>query len=361
VEERLINRKINLSGEMIRKAVCLAIVGLFAFGFFAGLTSAERVELVVQTVANALVPKYTSHPAIKISSNVEFNSTNGVTGGNGSTENPYIIEGLDINDTAKNPQIHILNTNVHFSVRNCQIRGNNTGNLTLGICYNKVWYGIIENCTISSNYYRGIYLYDSSMNKITNNTVAKNKIGIWMHTNSDSNNISYNQVNNNSEEGIVQGVVKRNSLWRNKIVSNGKYGLIIHVSSYIRTIDNFLCSNRGGIEIDSSSTKNMFCVNRFVDNKVKGKQAQDASGSNFWNMTGYGNYWSDWASPDNNTNGIVDFPYYLNGGKGSRDYFPIAWIPPSPPVPESPPPALALVLLIILPIVVAVRRRGEKC
>ena len=53
------------------------------------------------------------------------------------------------------------------------------------------------------------------------------------------------------------------------------------------------------------------------------------SNKNRWNHSGIGNYWSDWTTPDQDTDGIVDFPYNISGTAGAKDYFPLAdpWIP----------------------------------
>jgi parallel beta-helix repeat protein len=124
----------------------------------------------------------------------------------------------------------------------------------------------------------------------------------------------------------------------NQIKNSTSYGIKLFRTQYNHIYNNNLIFNNG---TTSSYNKN-HC------------QASDNTGLNFWNTSTEGNYWSDWTSPDNDSNGIVDFPYYFDGGKAARDYYPIAdWAK----IPESPPPALALVLLIILPIVVAVRRR----
>jgi hypothetical protein len=56
-----------------------------------------------------------------------------------------------------------------------------------------------------------------------------------------------------------------------------------------------------------------------------------------------GNYWSDWTTPDAKSgpnqdqlgsDGIVDFPYLLDGGSGARDYYPLATPPPDVEVPD---------------------------
>jgi len=64
-------------------------------------------------------------------------------------------------------------------------------------------------------------------------------------------------------------------------------------------------------------------------------QAYDDGTNNWWNSTeGYGNFWSDWTTPDNDFNGIVDIPYNISGSSGAKDYYPqtIAPIIPEPSI-----------------------------
>jgi predicted transcriptional regulator len=52
--------------------------------------------------------------------------------------------------------------------------------------------------------------------------------------------------------------------------------------------------------------------------------------SNF-SLKGYGNYWYDWTSPDNNSDGIIDQPYVIDNATKIVDSFPSV----KPPVPIS--------------------------
>ena len=52
-------------------------------------------------------------------------------------------------------------------------------------------------------------------------------------------------------------------------------------------------------------------------------QAEDNGSDNLWFKDGKGNYWSDWTSPDEKKDGIVDKSYAIAGEAGSVDRFPL--------------------------------------
>ena len=90
--------------------------------------------------------------------------------------------------------------------------------------------------------------------------------------------------------------------------------------------------------IYDASSSNIVFNNTFIGNNGAGStynsshvQACDDGTNNWWNSTdGYGNYWSDWTSPDVDMNGIVDVPYVLDGGSGAKDYYPLTTTPTQP-------------------------------
>ncbi|MCK5560510.1 MAG: right-handed parallel beta-helix repeat-containing protein, partial [Thermoplasmata archaeon] len=98
--------------------------------------------------------------------------------------------------------------------------------------------------------------------------------------------IENNAITNNSC-GLYFNSVNNNTIKNNSIYSNDLYG--------IRTF---------------SSYTNKIHHNNIIDNNI---QASDSSYMNYWD-DGYpsgGNYWSDWVSPDNNSDGFVDYPYAI--------------------------------------------------
>ncbi len=89
-----------------------------------------------------------NHPPIYIHGNENFTSENGVTGGSGTEEDPYIIEGwVIVGNGSTSEGIFINNTDAYFVIRNCTIF-NLTDKYDSGILLFHVENGRIEN-TIS--------------------------------------------------------------------------------------------------------------------------------------------------------------------------------------------------------------------
>jgi hypothetical protein len=87
-----------------------------------------------------------------------------------------------------------------------------------------------------------------------------------------------------------------------------------------------------GIWLKGQETNGSTLVrNRFIGNNGGLQQARDEN-NNSWNEQGsphgFGNYWSDWTSPDNGS-GIILLPYQISGG--AEDHYPLAAPPPTAP------------------------------
>ena len=91
---------------------------------------------------------YTSHSPIYIEHNGDFTEENGVIGGNGTIQNPYIIAGWDIDSLGEYVDgIKIAGTTKYFIITNCSIHTSNTNGIFLYGSSN----GTIENCIITNN------------------------------------------------------------------------------------------------------------------------------------------------------------------------------------------------------------------
>ncbi|MFX0097995.1 MAG: right-handed parallel beta-helix repeat-containing protein [Candidatus Hodarchaeota archaeon] len=95
---------------------------------------------------------YVPHGKIYYDGNYYFESNNSgvISGGNGTEENPYIIEGYEINvDSGGGHGIDIINTDVHFIIRDCKLYDiPQESDGKIGIKFYNVTNGRIENCII---------------------------------------------------------------------------------------------------------------------------------------------------------------------------------------------------------------------
>jgi len=347
-------------------------------------------------VGNALEPdtptyiSHTSHGTIFIDGNAQFNHTdfpdNGVSSGNGTASNPYIIEGWNISALSEDG-IRIWNTDAHFEIRDCEIHDTlidytaiflsncTNGSLSGNKCWNSV-YGIYldssnnntlinNNCSSNSNY--GMWLYKSSNNTIVGNDCSNNAYyGISIDT-SNNDTLSSNTCNYNDDAGIQLSSSKNNRLLGNE-ASNNLHGIYIGQTSGT-IVTNNTCSNNSqyGMYINSgprnvifhntvsnnvqfaiyisnvASSNNRVWNNTFYHNRGSGDtyddmkiQASDSGTNNYWNSSSeYGNYWSDQTGPDTlPPSGIVDFSYNLTGTSSAKDLYPLTDIPFPPFIPE---------------------------
>jgi len=164
---------------------------------------------------------------------------------------------------------------------------NNGDGIYLGLGYSRFNALIDNNC---SKNYNGIRLVSSAHNNLNGNNCSNNQNGILLYSASNDNSLIGNLVSNNSLD------------------NNTNYGVMIQDGSKNRIWNNSLINNNG-----ANDTYNASHV-----------QAYDDDASNWWNSSGYGNYWFDWRVPDSVAPfGIVDKPYNISGSAGAKDYFPL--------------------------------------
>ncbi len=127
----------------------------------------------IETTVNILTPRI----PIRIDSNADFDEAHGVTGGNGTEANPWIIENYDINGSGYGYCIYIGNTTDYFAVRNCNLHEASgfSGSLfwpDAGLTLCVVDNGDISNNIIHMNGENGIYMLFSDNNTLFNNTIS---------------------------------------------------------------------------------------------------------------------------------------------------------------------------------------------
>lgn len=167
--------------------------------------------------------EYTPHDPIYIEGNNGFTPENGVVGGSGTADDPYIIEGWEINASTA-IGIDIRNTDAYFIIRNCYIHDGWSGKYE-GIGFSRVKNGKIENCLLYHNYDGGIYLNYSS-NCYIENCICDNNlngIGLWVCNNITISNCT---VKNNFDDGI-ELLSSHNNYISNCLLENNLDGFLL--------------------------------------------------------------------------------------------------------------------------------------
>jgi len=204
---------------------------------------------------------------IHIDNNWSATKDAGICIGNGTYDNPYVIEDLVIDGGGGGSCIKIENSDVYFLIENCTLYNTEHD----GIYLNRVFNGQIIDNDCSSNEY-GIFINYSHNNTISGNTVNSNSRGIYLSRSdyntiikntgshisyflfldySDNNFISKNIANSNSY-GIYLSRSAYNNITGNTANSN-LYGIYFYYSDYNSITANTLNYNSYGMYLYSSN------------------------------------------------------------------------------------------------------------
>jgi parallel beta-helix repeat protein len=185
----------------------------------------------------------------------------------------------------------------------------------------------------------GIVVGDSGSCNVTGNNCSTNEQSIVL-ANSPDCTIKFNNLSFSWLTAIVLDVGSGGCLVTNNMLyMNGAYGIYIQ-SSNNKIWDNIFFANSGATDIFDSSHV----------------QAKDDGSENEWNSSTGGNWWSDWQTPDADSNGIVDNPYLLSGTAGAQDKLPLTSKPTM--IPEfGSMPLMVIVFVVAVLLTIGARRR----
>jgi len=210
--------------------------------------------------------------------------------GNGTKEDPYIIENFNIT-TTYNKAITISTTTLSIIIRDCYLSGH-----SYGIYISNVKDETVEiiNNTCTNNIANGINIHYTSRTVVKNNTCTNNTKGMYFIY---------------GDEVIVSN---------NNCSGNSAYGLqLLHCDAGLITSN--ILQNNGGYGVYLAHDVNYHVVhhNRFVDNNKGGEsQGYDTGEGNIWYdvRSSEGNYWSDWSG--------INY-YNIDGPAGKTDKYPL--------------------------------------
>ncbi|MCK5266497.1 MAG: right-handed parallel beta-helix repeat-containing protein, partial [Candidatus Thorarchaeota archaeon] len=185
----------------------------------------------------------TPHAPIVIDGDTNFTLTASNEGwdGDGSPQNPFIIQGLDIDQGGSSSHcINISNTRSNFTIQNCNLTGASVFPGS-GIYLNNVTFGeIVGNIFDNNNY--SIYIWSCHHLLVRNNTCINSNIGISFLRWSSYNTITDNNCSYNRDSGIYSKSGSNNNTVSNNTCSNNSYGIYLE-SSEDNTVTNNTCSN----------------------------------------------------------------------------------------------------------------------
>ncbi len=330
---------------------------------------------------NAIVRAYLrpiqAYHTIKITSNSDFTASNGVIGGNGTKDNPYIIGWWDIDAKGSSYAISISNTTAYFVIEKSYIHNATNGGIILNnvkngyFLKNKI-YDEMNGIVFASSYYntlasnqffnitQPIYINLTSNALYYNQTIYTNNTleGKPLYFISDKNGYKLQ----NEEVGYIGVFHSSNIVLRNitldssgelYIVSSSNiqvlystingtyYGLIAQDSSQLTIFGSYFTNNkysiRGYALTNSTIDNNTFYLNTYglylynsSGNEIyhnnffqNTNQAYDNE-NNTWSLAPPkgGNYWSNYNGTDANHDGFGDTPYVIPGGL-AKDYYPL--------------------------------------
>lgn len=258
-----------------------------------GLSVAVLATAVVFAVVNIYLPKgpedgllngdSNEHEAITILGDMDFEDYDFL--GNGTENNPYIIENYNIT-TTEDHAIYISQTTKYFIIRNCILNAKDygiyigditsgTAEITQNICDNHQYSGIYltdsSGISISSNICNdnsdGISLVDSSHTILTNNTCNNNNDWIGIYLRFSNNAILINNTCSNNYEGIRFYHSSNTILTENICENNIQFGIYLESGSNLTLINNTCNNNKLGIATDFSSNltfTNNTCINNNI-------------------------------------------------------------------------------------------------
>jgi parallel beta-helix repeat protein len=257
---------------------------------------------------------YTTHDPIVIDGNEEFHAKAAAEQwiGDGSAENPYIIEGYEIDlKKRRGGAVDVSNTDVHFVVRHCYLHG-----------------GIHQ---LGSAYGYGVLAKNVANMRVERTVAVDNFEGIRLEQGTRDCAIAYNDLSYNAGHGLSLASAHNNVIEYNRCSNEKDDGMLF--GSFDQA-NNFDASNDNTIrfnEFSSNSTSGV-CLfrgrgNRFYGNlfgKGNGVAVLNTAGQNQWDNEDekIGNFWANHKGVDADGDGILDEEKKIPGG--GVDRYPLA-------------------------------------
>jgi fibronectin type 3 domain-containing protein len=197
-------------------------------------------------VSSALTP----HAPIVIDGNAEFIPANGVTGGNGTPSNPYLIDGWEI-DASTSTGVTIMNTDAFFVVKDMYIYGP-PSSMYFSFIADNVSDGRVENTTIA-NAYGGLSLSGVMSFTVNNSTVQPVSYPVEIAYSNDVNIVGSDFLPAYQEGVTVYNssniTITENEIYVLNGLPNTNKGIYLDHCTYCNIVRNNITLEGGGTAI----------------------------------------------------------------------------------------------------------------
>lgn len=228
--------------------------------------------------------EFIPHDPIDIDGNENFAEWNGVVGGMGKADDPFVLEGWAIIGSMGHG-ITVKNTDAYCIIRNCQISTSKWSGLVVESSSNVT----IEGCTIMESRDSGVQIHSSNHITVYGNQIREQAWGIGLHTVSDVE-LRENLIMGSSESGMGGQSVNKCIMVGNEVTETD-----LGVGLYL-SCDNVLTQNEihgnsnGGIDLWPGSSRNELSANTVVRNSSHGIWLQEGSNENVITLNTVGSH-----------------------------------------------------------------------
>jgi parallel beta-helix repeat protein len=173
---------------------------------------------------------------------------------------------------------------------------------------------IIHNEILDCGY--GVVVGDKSNSCIIEGNYIHDCVWGGILSSSEYHIIETNHINSTSGSAVrIKGY--NNTIRGNLIADNPDDGCILSTESGNTTVCNNVFLNNTDYGLKVLSNSNLILENDFVENGAFTQALDDGTNNIFLE-----NHWSDWISPDSDSDQVVDVPYNITGTAESIDAIP---------------------------------------
>jgi parallel beta-helix repeat protein len=239
LEENILGR--NVAVFVLALSMLIAISSVPLVGVF---QQSGSHNVVIGTQVESIPADYELAALINITSDDEFNTT--IWSGSGIEGDPYLVENLNITSDAD--CVSIVNTTKHFEIRNCFFTSASTP-YSCGVHLHNVTNGAVRNCIIRGKN-TGIICHIFNNSIISENTIFNCTDGILADSISNVS-ISGNTVYNN-KNGMLFFLAINSDVVHNTVFNCTLGGVVLSVNANIsRFAHNTVHSIKGSHSMES--------------------------------------------------------------------------------------------------------------